>query len=280
MESEQHDRIPDTIEVPASGGWPMITALGLTMVFAGLVTSAVVSAVGAILIISGAIGWFGEVFPEEQRAAVAVEPAAVAVAIAPVRAAVARIEVGEAGHRAVLPLEIYPYSAGIKGGIAGGFVMAALAAIFGLLQHGSPWYPINILAATAMPSVATLSVAALSAFDPRVFIMALIIHGAVSLLVGLLYGIMLPVLPRNPIFFGGLIAPLLWTGLLYSSLKVINPLLDARIEWLSFIVCQIGFGLTAGLVVASSEKIRTFQHLPFAMRMGVEAPGVMPRRER
>ena len=36
----------------------------------------------------------------------------------------------------------------------GGFVMAALAAIFGLLLHGSPWYPINILAATAMPSVA------------------------------------------------------------------------------------------------------------------------------
>ena len=101
---KQRDKIPNTIEVPASDGWPMITALGLTMVFAGLVTSAVVSAVGAILIISGAIGWFGEVFPEEQRAAVAVEPAAVAVAIAPVRAAVAQIEVGEEGHRAVLPL--------------------------------------------------------------------------------------------------------------------------------------------------------------------------------
>jgi hypothetical protein len=279
MESEERDKIPNTIEIPASNGWPMIAALGLTMAFAGLVTSAVVSAVGAVLIIAGAVGWFEEVFPEERLQVVAVEPAAVAVAIAPVRVAVAKLHVGEEGHRAVLPLEIYPYSAGIKGGIAGGFVMAALAALYGLLQHGSLWYPINILAATAMPSVATLSVAQLSAFDPRVFIMALIIHGAVSLLVGLLYGVLLPLLPRNPILFGGVIAPLLWTGLLYSSLKVINPLLDARIEWASFIVCQIGFGLTAGLVVASSEKIRTFQHLPFAMRMGVEAPGVMPRRE-
>ena len=279
MESEERDKIPNTIEIPASNGWPMIVALGLTMAFAGLVTSAVVSAVGAVLIIAGAVGWFEEVFPEERLEVVAVEPAAVAVAIAPVRVAVAKLDVGEEGHRAVLPLEIYPYSAGIKGGIAGGFVMAALAALFGLLMHGSPWYPINILAATAMPSVATLSVARLSAFDPASFIMAVIIHGAVSLLVGLLYGVLLPLLPRNPILFGGVIAPLLWTGLLYSSLKVINPLLDARIEWGSFIVCQIGFGLTAGLVVASSEKIRTFQHLPFAMRMGVEAPGVMPRRE-
>jgi hypothetical protein len=280
MEPETRDKIPDAIEIPASNGWPMITALGLTMAFAGLVTSAVVSAVGAVLIIAGAVGWFDEVFPDERREVVAVEAPAVAVAIAPVRVAVGKLAAGEEGHRAVLPLEIYPYSAGIKGGIAGGFVMAVLAAISGLLLHGSIWYPINILAATAMPSVATLSVAQLSAFDPRVFIMALIIHGAVSLLVGLLYGILLPVLPRNPVFFGGLIAPLLWTGLLYSSLKVINPVLDARIEWGSFIICQIGFGLTAGLVVARSEKIRTFQHLPFAMRMGIEAPGVMPQKER
>ena len=279
MESEERDKIPNTIEIPKSNGWPMIAGLGLTMAFAGLVTSPVVSAVGAVLIIAGAIGWFDEVFPKELVEAVAVEPAAAAVAIAPVRVAVAQLHAGEEGHRALLPLEIYPYSAGIKGGIAGGFVMAALAAIFGVLQHGSPWYPINILAATAMPSVATLSDAQLSAFDLRIFIMAVIIHGAVSLLVGLLYGVLLPLLPRNPIFFGGLVAPLLWTGLLYSTLKVINPLLDARIEWGSFIVCQIGFGLTAGLVVARSEKIRTFQHLPFAMRMGVEAPGVMPRRE-
>jgi len=281
MESaSERDKIPNTVEVPARTAWPMITALGLTMAFAGLVTSAVVSAVGAVLIIAGAVGWFSDVFPETQEEMVAVEPAAAAVAIAPVRVAVAKLEVGAEGHRAVLPLEIYPYSAGIKGGIAGGFVMALLAAIQGLMLHGSPWYTINILAATAMPNMANLSAAALSAFDPHAFIMAVIIHGIVSVLVGLLYGILLPMLPRNPVFFGGLVAPLLWTGLLYSSLKVINPLLDARIEWGWFILCQIAFGLTAGFVVAHSERIRTFQHLPFAMRMGVEAPGVMARKER
>jgi hypothetical protein len=274
---DRPDRIPTEIEAPAPTASPMITAMGIAMVFAGLLTSAVVSAVGAVLIIAGAVGWFNEVFPEQHREMVPVEPAAAAVV--PVKVAVARLEVGEEGHRAVLPLEIYPYSAGIKGGIAGGFVMALMAAIQGIIVHGSPWYTINILAATAMPSLANASTAALSAFNLHAFVMAVIIHGIVSLLVGLLYGIILPTVPRSPVFFGGVVAPLLWTGLLYASLKVINPVLDARIEWGWFILCQIGFGVTAGLVVASSEKIRTLQHLPFAARIGIEAPGMTSRKE-
>lgn len=279
MQSEgARGQLPKTVEAPAPTAWPMITALGLTMAFAGLVTSAVVSAVGVVLIIAGAVGWFGEVFPREHRELVEVEPAAVAAAV--VRPAAAQLEVGAEGHRAILPLEIYPYSAGIKGGIAGGVAMAALAAIHGLLLHGSPWYTINILAATAMPSLANADVATLSAFNAHAFLMALSIHGVVSLLVGLLYGILLPTVPRNPIFLGGIVAPLLWSGLLFATLKVINPVLDARIEWGWFVLCQIGFGVVAGLVVARSERIHTFQHLPFAMRMGIEAPGVMPPRER
>src|SRR5215469_5088725 len=271
------DRIPNAIEAPAPASSPMITAMGIAMVFAGLLTSPVVSAVGAVLVIAGAVGWFSEVFPDEHREMVPVEPAAAAVV--PVKVAVARLRVGEEGHRAILPLEIYPYSAGVKGGIAGGFVMAVLAALHGLLIHGSPWYTINILAATAMPSLANASTAALAAFNTHALVMALIIHGIVSLLIGLLYGIMLPTVPRHPVFFGGVVAPLLWSGLLYASLKVINPVLDARIEWGWFILCQIGFGVTAGFVVSSSERIRTFQLLPFAARMGIEAPGIVPRKE-
>ena len=276
----KHGRRPfqKAVAAPAPTAWPMITALGLTMAFAGLVISPVVSAVGVVLLIAGAVGWFGEVFPEQHREMVEVEPAAAAVA--PVRVAVAQLAVGEQGHRAILPLEIYPYSAGIKGGIAGGFVMAGLAVVHGLLLHGSPWYTINILAATAMANLAGADVATLSAFNAEAFVMALIIHGVVSLLVGLLYGILLPIVPRHPVFLGGIVAPLLWSGLLFASLKVINPVLEARIDWGWFILCQIGFGVVAGMVVSRSERIHTFQHLPFAMRMGIEAPGVMPPKER
>src|SRR6202167_3670167 len=136
------------IEAPAPTAWPMIFALGITLSFAGLVTNVAVSLVGFVLTIAGAVGWFREVLPVEHREMVRVEPTA--PAIVPHEIGVDYLHVGELGNRAVLPLEIYPYSAGIKGGIAGGVVMGVLAVIQGIALHGSPWYTVNILAATAM----------------------------------------------------------------------------------------------------------------------------------
>ena len=267
-----------TIEVPAPTAWPMIAALGVVLGCAGLVTSVTVSVVGVVLLLAGAVGWFREVLPHAHRQAVPVErPAA---AVAPARVAVAHLEVGEQGHRAQLPLKIYPYSAGVKGGIAGGLAMAVLAVVHGVLAHGSAWYTINILAATAMAKLADADVATLSTFDATALVVASVIHVVVSLLVGLLYGVMLPMFPRHPAFFGGFAAPLLWTGLLWASLNVIKPVLDARIEWRWFILCQIAFGLAAGFVVARSERIDTLQHMPFLVRAGIEARGVGEREER
>ena len=273
---QDRDQIPRTIQVPAPTAWPMISALGITLAFAGLVTTEAVSVVGIGLAIAGAVGWFREVFPDQARETVRIDLAGIAI---PVHSAARRLAVGEEGHRAVLPIRIYPYTAGIRGGLAGGFAMALLAVVEGLLLHGSPWYTVNILAATAMANLAHASVVTLSTFNVEAFLVAVMIHGAVSVLVGLLYGVLLPVVPRNPIFFGGVATPLLWTGLLYSSLKVINPVLDARIEWGWFVSCQIAFGVAAGLVVSRSERVRTLQHVPFALRMGVEAPGAMTPKE-
>ncbi len=265
------------IEVPAPTAWPMIMALGLTLAFAGLVTNVAVSIVGLILFIAGAVGWFGEVLPMEHREQVTVEP--VVEAIEPAQIGVDYLQVGELGNRAILPLEIYPYSAGIKGGIAGGVVMAILAALQGIALHGSPWYTVNILAATAMPSLANASTATLASFIPEAFFVALFVHGAASILVGLLYGVMLPMFPRYPALWAAIVAPLLWTGLLWSSLSVINPLLDERIEWRWFILCQIAFGAVAGFVVNQTERVHTMQHLPFAVRTGIEARGLVENRE-
>jgi hypothetical protein len=265
------------IEVPAPTAWPMIMALGLTLAFAGLVTNVAVSMVGLILFITGAVGWFGEVLPIEHRESVHVEPGV--EAIVPAEIGVDYLHVGELGNRAILPLEIYPYSAGIKGGIAGGVVMAVLAALQGIALHGSPWYTVNILAATALPSLANASTATLASFIPEAFFVALFIHAAASILVGLLYGVMLPMFPRYPALWAAIVAPLLWTGLLWSSLSVINPLLDARIEWRWFILCQIAFGAVAGFVVNQTERVHTMQHLPFAARAGIEARGLVEKRE-
>jgi hypothetical protein len=278
MTSESRREEPrGTLEVPAPTPWPMIAALGVVLGCAGLVTNVAVSVVGILLLLAAAVGWFREVLPREHCESVAVERPALAVA--PARVAVAHLKVGELGHRAQLPLKIYPYSAGIKGGIAGGVAMAVLAVVHGVLAHGSPWYTINILAATAMAKLATADVATLCTFNATAFIIATVMHALVSLLVGLLYGILLPMFPRHPAFFGGFAAPLLWTGLLWVSLNVINPVLDARIEWRWFILCQIAFGLVAGFVVARSERIDTIQHMPFLVRAGIESPGLGERKD-
>jgi hypothetical protein len=100
------------------------------------------------------------------------------------------------------------------------------------------------------------------------------IHAVTSLLIGLLYGVLLPMLPKYPILLGGIVAPVLWSGLLWSSVNVIDPLVNGRFEWRWFVLGQIAFGLTAGIVVGRTEKIRTLQHLPFALRSGIEAPGL------
>ena len=47
-------------------------------------------------------------------------------------------------QRAWLPLKIYPISAGVKGGLAGGVAMALLAMLYGLIVYRSIWYPINL----------------------------------------------------------------------------------------------------------------------------------------
>src|SRR5258708_4504459 len=249
------------IEAPAPTAWPMIFALGLTLAFAGLVTSIAVSMVGFVLIVAGSVGWFREVLPVEHREAVRVEPTA--PAIVPHEIGVDYLQVGELGNRAVLPLEIYPYSSGIKGGIAGGVAMAVLAALQGIALHGSPWYTVNILAATAMANLANADTATLSSFIPQAFFVPLIIHGSGSILFGLLYGVMLPMFPRYPAFWAAIVAPLLWTGLLWSSLSVINPVLEARIEWRWFVLCQIAFGAVARFVVNLSQRVHQLRHVPF-----------------
>ena len=95
-----------------------------------------------------------------------------------------------------------------------------------------------------------------------------------SLLVGLLYGAMLPMMPRRPVVLGGLIAPLMWSGLIHSILGIVNPVLNQRIDWLWFVASQVGFGIVAGIVVSRQERIRTRQQLPLTFRVGLEASGI------
>jgi len=265
------------IQVPASTGWPLVAAFGFTLVFAGLLTHVMVSSLGAVLLCSGLIGWFGQVLPREVHDSVAAEKEE-AIPAQPTPK-VRHLEIGQMGHRARLPLKIYPYSAGIRGGLVGGAAMAVLAILYGVIGHKSIWYPINLLAAAGSARISAMNYEELLKFDGTGFMLATFIHVVGSALIGLLYGIALPMFPRRPILLGGVMAPLFWSGILYTGLGIMNPTLQAQIRWGWFMASQFAFGLVAGLVVARHEPIGTLQYLPFAVRAGIEAPGIEEEKE-
>ena len=264
---------PREIEVPAPTAWPFVLAFGCSLLFAGLVTSVSVSALGAVFALAGSIGWCREVFPHEREQTIPL--VAEDIRISTERRVIERVPI-PVYQRAWLPVHTYPVSAGVKGGLAGSVAMAVLACMYGVLKAGSIWYPINLLAAAVYAESLKLGPAQLYSFHADSFAIALGLHALVSTLVGLLYGAMLPMFPRRPIVLGGLIAPALWSALIYTTLGLLNPLLASHIDWPWFIASQVGFGIVAGLVVVRHSRMLTRENLSFAIRAGVEAPGVIP----
>jgi hypothetical protein len=264
------DSQTETIEMPAPTAWPIILAFGLTLVFAGLVTSSSVSLLGAILAASGCIGWFRDVFPDEKHESVSASETTRPVSTN--RPQVAAVEwMTEELHRARLPLEVYPIKAGVKGGMAGSVAMAVLAVMYGMISGRGMWYAINVLAAGFFPSRHPM--AQIGSFQWDSLLIASVLHLLLSISVGLLYGATLPMLPRHPILLGGLVAPILWSGLVHSFVELIDPQLDQQIDWLWFALSQVGFGIVAGVVVSRQQRVLTRQHLPFAVRAGFEVLG-------
>jgi hypothetical protein len=239
---------------------------------AGLLSTNIVSVVGIALSLVAGVGWARQVLPHDRHEMVSVSAAPVQIA-ASHRKVTRMAAVQAAPHRARLPLEIYPISAGIKGGLAGGAAMAVLAMFYGIVSHGSIWYPINLLGAIVYEHI-DISTAQVEAFHIELLLVATVLHLATSVLVGLLYGALLPMLARRPILLGGVFAPLVWTGLLHSILDIVDPILNQRIDWWWFLASQIGFGIVAGLVVVRQVRIPTWQ-FPLAARAGVETPGMM-----
>ena len=272
LQTETRESASAAIDVPAPTAWPIVLAFGVALLFAGLVTSATLSILGAILAFSGCVGWFRDVLPHEKHESLL-------IAEKPIPVFTSRPEVAQVSwippelHRPRLPLEIYPISAGVKGGLAGSVAMAVLAMIYGIASKHGIWYPINLLAAGFFPARNTT--AQIAAFHWDALVIAAAVHLVTSLIVGLLYGAMLPMFPRRPILLGGFVAPLLWSGLLHSILGMVDPVLNQRIDWFWFVLSQVGFGIVAGIVVSRQVRVRTWQHLPFPIRAGMEATGAM-----
>ena len=259
---------PNSVEMPRPTASPLIVCLGLTLLAAGAALGLAFLVVGALVLVTGLGMWLAQLSPDrghlrEARA----EPARRPMPVTTQRESVAQLRPGMPGYRARLPEAIHPISAGVKGGIVGGLVMPLPAFLYGLASHHGIWYPVNLLAGMALPGIDRMSAAQLEHFSLPLLLTGIVIHAMISVVFGLLYGVLLPTLPDIPgslaklppvassLAWGGLIFPVLWSSISYSLMGMVNPVLQERVNWPWFIVSQFVFGMVAALVVGRSEKI-------------------------
>jgi hypothetical protein len=258
MPQPQVPAAPDSVEVPRPTAAPLVLALGLALLAAGVPFGAAFLVVGAAAVVLALSIWIVQLLPgrghvHEPLAELARRPPTIAAA----PGGVERLQPGMPGYRLRLPQDVHPVSAGIKGGIVGGAAMVVPALLWGLLSGHGLWYPVNLLAGMVLPGVGRMSVAELEQFNTALWVVALGIHGATSLVIGLIYGVLLPTLPSvpRPIAWGGLLMPIVWTGVSYVAMLVFSPALPAKVSWPWFIVSQLVFGITMPAVVLGAKRL-------------------------
>ncbi len=128
---DRHVQPQGTVQLPRPTAWPMVLALGISLMLTGMVTQWVISLLGLLLMLRSAVGWFFEVLPHEHHVYVEIE--AEPLPIESTRTTDERLPLDER-HRKLLPIETFSLTAGIKGGLAGGTAMIVPAALFSLLQ--------------------------------------------------------------------------------------------------------------------------------------------------
>jgi hypothetical protein len=160
------------------------------------------------------------------------------------------------GYRLRLPVKVHPVSAGVKGGLVGGLVMPLPALAYGYFSGHGIWWPVNLLAGMVLPGVDAMNVAELEHFRPALLVVGVVIHVVVSLIMGLMYGVLMPTLPnfRKPLAWGALLMPLLWTAVSFVALGGVNPGVREGIEWPWFVLSQLVFGVVAAVVFMRFES--------------------------
>jgi hypothetical protein len=246
--------------MPRPNVWPMVLGLGVVLMAAGVAMNVGFLVAGLVIFVAGLTGWIRQLLPGRGHHAEAmVEPAQRAKPVIAATGMVEQLHPGRPGYRFQLPEKVHPISAGVKGGLLGGLVMMMPALAYGLFsEHRSIWYPVNLLAGMVLPGVENLTTAELEQFHLSLFVVGVIIHAVNSVVFGLLYGVLLPTLPEipRPLAWGGLLMPLLWTGVSFSVMSIVNPLLARGVSWPWFILSQFVFGVGAAGVVLRWKSLR------------------------
>jgi hypothetical protein len=243
--------------MPEPTAAPLVLALGLALLAAGVALGPAFLVVGVLVIVAGLSIWVAKLLPGRGHVP---EPLGEGMRVRPVTGTPGGVELlrpGMPGYRLRLPQDVHPISAGLKGGIAGGAVMPVPALLWGLLSGHGLWYPVNLLAGMVLPGLAEMSVAELEQFHASFLLVALVIHAALSVVIGLVYGVLLPTLPSvpRPIAWGALLMPILWTAASYVAMQVVNPTLPGKVSWPWFLVSQLVFGITMPAVVLGANRL-------------------------
>jgi hypothetical protein len=154
-----------------------------------------------------------------------------------------------------VPALVYPYSAGVFGGLWGGLAMIPVALGYGFISGRGIWYPVNMIAATLIRSWQQASVNQLMQFSIAGLVVGLFIHLVMSVLLGLAFAILLPTMPGSPILWALIVGPILWAGAIFAGLPLFNPMMAQYIDWPSFAVANIVFSLVLGGRINRSPKI-------------------------
>ncbi len=235
--------------MPRPTAAPIVIAFGVMLMSSGLVLNFTFTVIGLVVFVVGLTKWIYILASDggEELAPIEARPTPIKVSKVPIQP----LRPGMPGHRMKIPEKVHPYSAGLKGGIVGGVAMAAVALTYGAVSGRGLWYPVNLLAGMIMP----MSPDNLSTFSLLALILGFVIFVVTALGVGLMFGILLPTMPRFPVFWGGIVAPLLWTAAIYSFMEILNPVLNEHVDWLWFFASQFAYGIAVGLVVIRSEKV-------------------------
>ncbi len=277
-EQLNREQCPDSveIEIPAPTAWPFVLAFGSTLMLTGLLTSCRASVRGFASLLRVASDGFARSsrhragtnraggLEDESRLTIAVSWNAIPIA---------------AGSSAGMASS--PYISGFSGGQRRHrrpVAMAALAALMDsesrqhLVSHQSP-------CRGDLSRILASGPHRLYSFHADAFAVAFVLHGVGSILVGLLYGAMLPMFPRRPIVLGGLIAPVCGRGCFTNSRTAESV---ARQPHQLVLVRRLasGFWSCRRPRCRAPTRIPTRENLSFALRAGIEAPGIYsdPRR--
>ena len=121
---------------------------------------------------------------------------------------------------------LHPVLAGVLGGLVGGVVMAVPAVLWAAASGHGFWYPVNLLAGMVLPGLGDRRGCAVGAVSmPTGWSWPAAMHAVLSTGFGVLFALLLPRLPPipAPIAWGGLLLPLVWTGISYGLMGVVNP---------------------------------------------------------